>query len=99
MSPASPVKHGPGTVNLPVVVGGLRVEAGDVVIGDSDDVVVVPFVRIDAVIKRLSTIRAAEAALVARARAVSAFRIGSMSSFQAEKWRRWIRRRSACTGR
>ena len=35
-------------------------------IGDSDGVVVVPFVRIDAVIKRLSTIRAAEAALVAR---------------------------------
>ena len=66
VTPASPVKNGPGTVNLPVVVGGLRVEAGDVVIGDSDGVVVVPFVRIDAVIKRLSTIRAAEAALVAR---------------------------------
>ena len=33
--------------------------------------VVVPFVRIDAVIKRLSTIRAAEPALVARVKGVS----------------------------
>ena len=66
VTPASPVKNGPGTVNLPIVIGGLRVEAGDVVIGDTDGVVVVPHARIDAVIKRLVAIRSAEAVLLAK---------------------------------
>ena len=66
VTPASPMKNGPGTVNLPIVIGGLRVEAGDVVIGDTDGVVVVPHARIDAVIKRLVAIRSAEAVLLAK---------------------------------
>jgi 4-hydroxy-4-methyl-2-oxoglutarate aldolase len=69
VTPASPVKNGPGTVNLSIVVGGLCVEAGDVVIGDIDGVVVIPYARLDAVIHRLTAIRAAEAALVARVNA------------------------------
>ena len=66
VTPNSPAKNGPGTVNLPVVAAGVRVEPGDVVIGDGDGVVVVPFARIDAVIERLDAVRSAEAALVAR---------------------------------
>jgi 4-hydroxy-4-methyl-2-oxoglutarate aldolase len=66
VTPNSPVKNGPGTVNLPVVVGGVKVEAGDVVVGDSDGVVVVPYPQIDAVIERLAAVRRAEAALIAR---------------------------------
>jgi 4-hydroxy-4-methyl-2-oxoglutarate aldolase len=66
VTPNSPVKHGPATVNLPIVVGGVSVSPGDVVLGDVDGVVVVPFARIDAVIARLPEIRAAEAILVAK---------------------------------
>ena len=40
--PNGPTKRGPGSVGLPVWVGGQRVEAGDVVVGDQDGVVVVP---------------------------------------------------------
>jgi 4-hydroxy-4-methyl-2-oxoglutarate aldolase len=66
VTPNSPVKNGPGTVNLPIVAGGVHVEPGDIVIGDGDGVVILPFGLIDRVIKRLEAIRAAEASLVAR---------------------------------
>ncbi|MDB5590623.1 RraA family protein [Enterovirga sp.] len=64
--PDSPVKSGPGTVNLPVVLAGRTVRPGDVIIGDVDGVAVVPFEEIDNVIAALDGIRTAEAALVAR---------------------------------
>ncbi|NNG03159.1 MAG: RraA family protein [Inquilinus sp.] len=63
ITPNSPAKTGPGTIGLPVTIGGVSVAAGDIVLGDRDGVVVVPFVGIDAVIARLPTIRDAEAAL------------------------------------
>ena len=66
VTPNSPVKNGPGTVNLPVVVAGQTVAAGDVIIGDTEGVVVVPFDKIDAVIAAVEGIRSAEAALLAR---------------------------------
>jgi len=66
ITPNSPVKNGPGTVNLPVVLAGQTVAPGDIVIGDTDGVVIVPFDKIDAVIAALDGIRAAEAELLAR---------------------------------
>ena len=42
VTPNSPARNGPGTVGLPVVVGGVTVAAGDIVVGDEDGVVVVP---------------------------------------------------------
>jgi len=69
VTPNSPARNGPGTVGLPVVVGGVAIETGDIVAGDVDGVVVVPFDRIDAVIARMPAIRAAEAALDAKVRA------------------------------
>ncbi len=69
ITPNSPARNGPGTVGLPIVIGGVAVETGDVVVGDVDGVVVVPFDRIDAVIARLPDIRRAEAALDAKVKA------------------------------
>ena len=69
ITPNSPVRNGPGVVGLPAVVGGVTVEAGDVVIADPDGVVVVPHGSIDAVIMRLETVRAAEADLDAKVKA------------------------------
>ena len=37
-----PYKEGPGSINVPVTVGGMLVNAGDVVVGDSDGIVAVP---------------------------------------------------------
>ena len=69
VTPNSPARNGPGTVGLPAIVGGVRVEAGDIVLGDIDGVVVVPQARIDAVIARLEAVRAAEADLDAKVKA------------------------------
>jgi len=39
--PNSPWKNGPGSVGMPIVIGGSAVEAGDIVVGDQDGVVIV----------------------------------------------------------
>lgn len=59
--PNSPAKNGPGSVGLPVTVGGVPVSSGDVIVGDADGVVVVPQAILDATVKRLGEVRAAEA--------------------------------------
>ncbi len=63
VTPNSPANNGPGTVGLPVTLGGAVIESGDIVLADRDGVVVVPSGRIDAVIDRLQRVREAEEAL------------------------------------
>jgi len=63
VTPNSPARNGPGTVGLPVVVGGVAVNAGDIVIGDEDGVVIVPAGRLKQTIAKLPSVRAAEADL------------------------------------
>lgn len=59
----SPVRNGPGTVGLPVVVGDVMVSSGDIVAADADGVVIVPLAEAEAVLARLPAIREAERAL------------------------------------
>jgi 4-hydroxy-4-methyl-2-oxoglutarate aldolase len=69
VTPNSPVRNRPGTVGLPVSLGGVSIDSGDILVGDLDGVVVVPFARIDAVIAALQAVRKAEAALEAKVQA------------------------------
>lgn len=69
VSPNSPARNGPGTVNMPVTIGGVPVSPGDVVVGDADGVVVVPRDMLDVVAERLKAVRVAEAAAEARVKA------------------------------
>ena len=69
ISPNSPAKTGPGSVNFPVTVGGVPVSPGDVIVGDADGVVVVPQAMLDTVIERLAQVRAAEASAEAAVKA------------------------------
>lgn len=66
VTPNSPVRHGPGTVNFPIMMGGASIGPGDIVLGDEDGVVVVPYARIDETIGRLELVKAAEAGLEAK---------------------------------
>ena len=66
VTPNSPAKSGPGTVGLPVVVGGVTVGPGDIVVGDEDGVVVVPKALIARTIERLEAVKAAEATMLAK---------------------------------
>ena len=63
--PSGPTKRGPGSVGLPVWIGGQRVEAGDLVVGDTDGVVVVPRAMLDTAAGELDRIAERESAMEA----------------------------------
>jgi 4-hydroxy-4-methyl-2-oxoglutarate aldolase len=66
VTPNSCMASGPGTVGLPVVVGGVAVAPGDIVVGDRDGVVVVPSAAIGLVLERLDLVRKAETEMDAK---------------------------------
>jgi regulator of RNase E activity RraA len=37
-----PYKNGPGQINVPVVVGGMHVNPGDIICGDRDGLIAIP---------------------------------------------------------
>lgn len=60
LSPNSPFKDGPGTIGLPISLAGVAVNAGDVVLGDQDGVVVVAREALESVVAALAEIKAKE---------------------------------------
>lgn len=62
ITPNSCVRTGPGRVGLPVVIGGVMVEPGDVVIGDADGVVVLPRRNLLTILPLIEEVQAAEGA-------------------------------------
>ena len=42
--------HGPGSINVPVVCGGVIVTPGDIILGDEDGLVVLPRLRAEAIL-------------------------------------------------
>jgi len=61
VSPNSPWKNGPGRVGLPIAIGGVTVDAGDIVVGDQDGVVIVPRAGAAAAADELTSVLAKEA--------------------------------------
>jgi 4-hydroxy-4-methyl-2-oxoglutarate aldolase len=64
----SPARNGPGTVGVPIVIGGVRIEPGDIVVGDRDGVVIVPLTEAPMVVRQLAQVKAAETGLEALVR-------------------------------
>jgi len=52
VSPRAPQKSTPGSINVPVQVGGIVVCPGDMVVGDDDGVVIVPRAMANAVLEK-----------------------------------------------
>jgi 4-hydroxy-4-methyl-2-oxoglutarate aldolase len=69
LSPNSGSRNGPGTVGLPVVIGGVTVASGDLIVADNDGVVAIPGGEIEKIIAQLAEVRTAEAALEAKVKA------------------------------
>ena len=46
-----PYKNGPGEINVAVAINGMVIEPGDLVVGDDDGVLCVPFGQVEAVFK------------------------------------------------
>ena len=61
LTPNSPFKDGPGSIGLPVTLGGVAVAPGDLVVGDVDGVVVVPKTRLQEAAEALTAIAGKEA--------------------------------------
>ncbi|MEL7469166.1 MAG: hypothetical protein AAFN27_11975 [Pseudomonadota bacterium] len=78
--PSGPDKLGPGTVGLPVWIGGQRIEAGDIVVGDRDGVVIVPQSMAPEAADRLDQIAAKEAGMEADGKAGKLYP-GNIDSF------------------
>ncbi len=60
LTPNSPMKDGPGEINVPISCGGVVVNPGDIIVGDEDGVVVVPRADAELVIERTRAIIAKE---------------------------------------
>jgi 4-hydroxy-4-methyl-2-oxoglutarate aldolase len=88
VTPNSCVRSGPGTVGLPVVVGGVPVDSGDLVVGDADGVVVVPAAKLAEVGARLGAVRDAERASDAAVRAGAGTlpEIGALLASHRVRW-------------
>jgi RraA family protein len=68
VTPIGPLHRGPGEVNCPIQCGGIVVHAGDIIVGDTNGVVVVPREIALELLIRLQQQRAAEASYVAAVR-------------------------------
>ena len=56
-----PYKDGPGEINGPIALDGMIVEPGDLVVGDADGLLCIPFDQVDAVHRAAADKQAAEA--------------------------------------
>ena len=60
VTPAGPFKVGPHLQQVPVALGGQCVVPGDVIIGDADGVVVIPFARLRDAVESAEEIQVTE---------------------------------------
>lgn len=69
LTPNSPFRNGPGTVGLPIAIGGVTVAPGDIVVGDRDGIAIVPFARITEIADACAALRKNELELEAAIKA------------------------------
>jgi RraA family protein len=55
-----PYKHGPGEINVPIAIGGMPINPGDIVVGDADGFVAVPLEQAEAILASARAIVAKE---------------------------------------
>jgi RraA family protein len=59
-----PYKNGPGEINVPIVMGGLAVNPGDIIVGDADGLVAIPLDQADKILASAKAILAKETAMM-----------------------------------
>jgi 4-hydroxy-4-methyl-2-oxoglutarate aldolase len=69
VSPNSPWKNGPAEIGFSVVMGGITVNSGDILVGDSDGVAVVSREKAAAVLEELKRVQGKEALMDAEVKA------------------------------
>lgn len=89
VTPNSCARNGPGTIGLPVTIGGKLVASGDVVVADADGVAVIERSRVAEVATRLETIRMLEQELDAKVRGGQS-RMTALDELLASDRIRWV---------
>lgn len=56
-----PYKDGPGEINVPIAIDGMVIEPGDLMVGDDDGLLCVPFDKAEAILEKAVTKHRAEA--------------------------------------
>jgi RraA family protein len=59
-----PYKNGPGEINVPVVIGGMAVNPGDIIVGDADGLIAIPLEQADRILASAKAILAKETAMM-----------------------------------
>ena len=72
-----PYKDGPGEINVPIAIDGMVIEPGDLILGDGDGILCVPFDATAAVLAAAQEKQKLEARRSARRRAVISIARGS----------------------
>lgn len=60
ISHRGPYKDGPGEINVPIAINGMVVEPGDLILGDEDGLLSVPYAEVEEVYLKASVKHAAE---------------------------------------
>lgn len=66
-TPGGPYKEGPGEINVPISCGGISVCPGDIVVMDTDGVIIIPLEDAEAVLKAAQAFQEQDAAKVVAA--------------------------------
>jgi regulator of RNase E activity RraA len=69
VSHRGPYKDGPGEINVPIALDGMVIEPGDLIIGDDDGLLCVPFDQVEEVYAAASAKHRAEEETIAETRA------------------------------
>ncbi|OZI37877.1 methyltransferase [Bordetella genomosp. 10] len=64
-----PYKDGPGEINFPIAIDGMVINPGDLIVGDEDGVVAVPYDNVDEILKSILATREKEGKKMATIRA------------------------------
>jgi 4-hydroxy-4-methyl-2-oxoglutarate aldolase len=68
-SPLKPAKDGPAELRVPVEIGGVRIEPGDLVAADADGIVIVPLAHADELIAAAAALETREREILAEVEA------------------------------
>jgi RraA family protein len=63
-----PYKNGPGEINVPIVIGGMVVNPGDIIVGDADGLIAVPLEGAEQVLASAQAILVKETAMMQQIR-------------------------------
>lgn len=83
-TPGGPHKEGPGEINVPIACGGISVNPGDIIVADSDGIIVIPLKDAPAVLEAAKKFHEQDAAKIEAAKNGTSNRAWVAKTIQAK---------------